>query len=95
MLEKCKHASSLEDLSIWHVYLGSDGMENFMINIIYVTYTLIVQLYVQCLKYSHRLHKSTAYWHECQNKREQPITYWLRLDNWYTVKDFVRHKPTD
>ena len=45
MLEKCKHASSLEDFAIWHLYLGSDGMENLMINIIYVTYTLIVQLY--------------------------------------------------
>ena len=78
MLEKCKHASSLEDLAIWHVYLGSDGMENLMINIIYVTCTLLVQLYVQCLKYSHRLHQSTAYWHECQNHREQPIMYWLR-----------------
>ena len=86
---------NLEDLAIWHVYLGSDGMENLMNNIIYVTYTLIVQLYFQCLKYSQRLHKSTVYWHERKNKREQPITYWLRLDNWYTVKDFVRHKPTD
>ena len=95
MLKKCKHASSLEDLAIWHVYLGSDGMENLMNNIIYVTYTLIVQLYVQCLKYSHRLHQSTAYWYECQNHREQPIMYWLRLDNWYTGKDFIRHKPTD
>ena len=45
MLEKCKHASSLEDLAILHLYLESDGMENLMINIIYVTYTLIVQLY--------------------------------------------------
>ena len=45
MLEKCKHASNLEDLAIWHLYLGSDGMENLMINIIYVTYNLLVQLY--------------------------------------------------
>ena len=45
MLEKCKHASSLEDLALWHVYLESDGMENLMNNIIYVTYTNIVQLY--------------------------------------------------
>ena len=29
------------------------------------------------------------------NHREQPIMYWLRLDNWYTGKDFIRHKPTD
>ena len=36
MLEKYKHASSLEDLAIWHVYLGSDGMENLMIVIVCV-----------------------------------------------------------